>query len=232
MAIRYSEIFEAFPPELRLPISRLVDTLKEEFGVSKTDFLELKGVVQELAEAQKRTEMRVEELAEAQKRTEMRVEELAEAQKRTDFHVERLSRAVEELIRSQKVLAAQIGGLGARWGLQTEEAFRQGIRAILQEIGYTTERFWDYDTEGEVFGRPDQIELDVVVRDGKIMVIEIKSSLSKADVYSFERKVAFYARKTGRQVDRKLLITPYVEGRAKDVADRLGVEIYTDVTTL
>jgi hypothetical protein len=208
MAIRYSEIFEAFPPELRLPVSRLVDTLKEEFGVSKTDFTEFKGIVQELAEAQRRTEMRV--------------EELAEAQKRTDFHVERLSRAVEELTHSQKVLAAQIGGLGARWGFQTEEAFRQGIRAILQEIGFTTERFWEYDTEGEVFGRPDQIELDVVVRDGKIIVIEIKSSLSKADTYSFERKVAFYAQKTGRQVDRKLIITPYVEGRTKDVADRLA----------
>lgn len=64
------------------------------------------------------------------------------------------------------------------------------------------------------------------------MVIGIKSSWSKADVYSFERKVAFYARKTGRQVDRKLLITPYGEGRAQDVANRLGVEIYTDVTTL
>ncbi|MDW8319399.1 MAG: hypothetical protein RMN53_16335, partial [Anaerolineae bacterium] len=53
----------------------------------------LRAVVQELAEAQKRTEQRVEELAEAQKRTEQRVEDLAEAQKRTEQRVEDLAEA-------------------------------------------------------------------------------------------------------------------------------------------
>ncbi len=260
MAIRYTEIFESFPQELRLPIARLVDALKEEFGVSKADFDDLKGIVRELAEAQRRTEIRVEELAEAQRRTEERVEELAEAQRRTEERVEelaeaqrrteerveelaeaqrrteeqveKLGRAVEELALSHKMLSAQIGGLGARWGLQTEEAFRQGIRAILQEVGYTTERFLEYDRAGEVFGHPDQIELDVVIKDGKLLVIEIKSALSKSDVYSFERKVAFYTQQTERQVDRKLIITPSIDARAREVAERLGVEIYSDVTVL
>ncbi|MEW6298609.1 MAG: hypothetical protein AB1671_12810 [Thermodesulfobacteriota bacterium] len=70
----YTEIIEEFPPELRRPIARLVDALKEELGVRRTDFEELKAVVRELAEAQK-------ELAQAQRRTELRVEELAQAQK-------------------------------------------------------------------------------------------------------------------------------------------------------
>ncbi|HOR93568.1 MAG TPA: hypothetical protein PLZ38_06335, partial [Spirochaetota bacterium] len=47
--------------------------------VTKAEFQELRVVVGELAEAQKRTEERVEELAQAQKRTEERVEELAQA---------------------------------------------------------------------------------------------------------------------------------------------------------
>jgi len=42
--------------------------------VKTSDFNELKGIVKELAEAQKRTEQRMGELAEAQKRTEQRVE--------------------------------------------------------------------------------------------------------------------------------------------------------------
>jgi hypothetical protein len=209
--------------------------------------------VEELAAAQQRTEARVEELAAAQQRTEARVEELAAAQQRTEAQVERLSRAVEDLSHAQKrteeqveklanavtnlalshkLLTAQIGGLGARWGQQTEEAFRQGMRSLLQEVGFTTERYLAYDTSGEVFGHPDQIELDIVVKDGKLVVIEIKSSLSKADTYSFDRKVAWYTRQTGRQVDRKMIITPYADARAIGVADRLGVEICTDVTTL
>jgi hypothetical protein len=213
--------------------------------------------VEELAQAQKRTEDRVEqlaqsvtELAQAQKRTEDRVEqlaqsvtELAQAQKRTEDRVEQLAQSVTELAQAQKrtegeldkfrhTFNMQIGGLGARWGLQTEEAFRQGIRTILAEVGFTIERFLDMDTAGEVFGAPEQIELDIVIKNGKVLVIEIKSSLDRGAVYQFVRKVGFYARKTGRQVDRKLIITPYADARAQNVSNQLGVEICTDVVEL
>lgn len=218
----YAEIFEAFPPDLRLPIARLVDALKEELEVRRTDFEELRGVVGDLAEAQKRTEIRMEELVQAQKRTEVRVEELVQAQKRTE----------DELTLFRHTFTSQVGGLGARWGLQTEEAFRQGMRAILQEVGFTTERFLEYDSEGDVFGYADQVELDVVIQDGKVMVIEIKSALDRENTYLFDRKVAFYVRKTGRKVDRKLIVTPYADNRAKEVGIRLGVEICTDITAL
>ena len=56
------------------------------------------------------------------------------------------------------------------------------MEAILQEVGFTTERFLAYDGQGEVFGDPDQIELDVVVKNGKIIVIEIKSSVNKKNI--------------------------------------------------
>ena len=52
--MQYAEIFAEFPSELRLPIARLVDTLKEELGVRRSDFEELKAVVRDLAEAQRR----------------------------------------------------------------------------------------------------------------------------------------------------------------------------------
>jgi len=236
MAMAYAEIFEAFPPELRLPIARLVDILRDELSVSRADFAELKSIVQELAQAQQRTELRLEELAQAQQRSEVRMEdlaravqELAEAQKRTDLSVDKLT---EEHRLFRYSFHSQIGGLGARWGIQTEEAFRQGMRVILQEVGFTTERFLDYDTAGEVFGHPEQVELDVVIRNGKVIVIEIKSALDQGNTYLFDRKVGFYTRKTGRQVDRKLIVTPYAENRAKEIGLRLGVEICTDITTL
>lgn len=273
-----AEILESFPPEQQPAIARLAETLREEFRTRSTDFDDLKAVVRDLAEAQKRTELRVEELAkaqqrteqrletlaqaqvdlaEAQKRTELRVEELAEAQKRTELRVEELAQAqqrtelrVEELAQNivkmtyalqrmdealgsfHRTFESKLGGLGARWGLQTEEAFREGMRAILQEVGFTAERFWDMDMSGEVFGSPDQIELDVIIKNGKVIVVEIKSALDKGAVYQFARKAEFYARKTGRQVDRKLIVTPYADSRAQDVASKLGVEVCTDVAGL
>ena len=75
----YAGVFEAFPSELRLPIARLVDALKVEFEVPRTDFTDLKTAVQGLAEAQARTETRVEELGTAQTRTEARLDRLAVA---------------------------------------------------------------------------------------------------------------------------------------------------------
>ena len=126
----------------------------------------------------------------------MPYEELAAAQARTEVRLDRLTGAVEELAQAQKrtqdeltlfrrTFQSQVGGLGARWGLQTEEAFRHGIRTILKEVGFTTERFLT--------------------------------------------KVAFYTRQTGRQVDRKVVVTPYTDERAKEVALRLGIAVCTDV---
>jgi hypothetical protein len=236
----YAEVFEAFPPELRLAVARLVDALKAEFDVKRTDFDELRGTIQELAAAQTRTETRLEELAAAQARTETRLEELAAAQARTEVRLDRLTGAVEELAQAQKrtqdeltlfrrTFQSQVGGLGARWGLQTEEAFRHGIRTILQEVGFTSERFLTWDKGGEVFGHPEQVELDVVVQNGKVIVVEIKSALDRANTYLFNRKVEFYTRQTGHQVDRKVVVAPYADERAKEVAQRLGIEVCTDV---
>ena len=57
----------------------------------------LEIAMQELAEAQKRTDQKMQELAEAQKRTEQRVEELAEAQRRTEEQMRQLVQRQEQL---------------------------------------------------------------------------------------------------------------------------------------
>src|SRR5262245_50254418 len=85
------------------------------------------------------------------------------------------------------------------------------MKTILEEVGFTAKRYLAYDTEGEVFGRPDQVELDVVIQDGQVIVLEIKSSLDRGHVHLFARKVAFYTRKTGQQVARQVIVTPYPE---------------------
>jgi len=153
----------------------------------------------------------VQELAEAQKRTEQRVKELAEAQ-----------------IQTRKDLHAHLSAIGARWGIQTEESFRTAIQAVLGEFaGLRVERFAAYDAEGEVFGRPDQVEIDVLVRDGQTILSEIKSSMSRGDVYLLARKVAFYERRQGVKVDRTIIITPMLDPRAQPVANALGIQVYT-----
>ena len=112
--------------------------------VTKNEFNELKEIVRELAEAQKRSEERLDrleqtvrelveaqkrseerlsrleqtviELAEAQKRTEKRVEELAEAQKKTEERLCRLEDTVRELAEAQKRTEKEVGSLAKQVG--------------------------------------------------------------------------------------------------------------------
>ena len=209
--------------------------------MEEASLADLRDIVRELAQAQLRTEVRLEALTARVDTLTARVEELAQAQLRTEARLEALTARVEELAQAQlrtqdevtrlhRTIETQIGGLGARWGIQTEEAFRNAIQTILEEVGFRAERYLAYDTEGEVFGRPDQVELDVVLHDGKVIVLEIKSSLDREHVHLFSRKVAFYARKTGRQVTRQVIVTPFTERGARELAEVLKVEICTDVS--
>ena len=123
-----------------------------------------------------------------------------------------------------------IGALGARWGLYTEQSFRNALKGILTgsfdvEVLNVTE----FDDEGEVFGRPDQIELDIIILNGTLILAEIKSSMSKSDMYAFERKARFYEKRHKRKADRLLVISPMVDDKAREVAQKLGIEVYSYV---
>ncbi len=122
---------------------------------------------------------------------------------------------------------ATIGALGARWGLHSESAFRKGLRAILEgSFGVKVERYEDYDHEGTVFGRPEQVELDVIIHNGTLILCEIKSSMSKSDMYSFWRKKNFYENKHDCKAGRVIVISPMMDDYAKSAAKDLDIEVY------
>jgi hypothetical protein len=145
----------------------------------------------------------------------------------------------EEQTRENQVMLAEIqdqkrrydstiGALGARWGLYSEASFRNALRGILEEsFGVQVLNITDFDESGEVFGRPDQIELDLIIKNGQVIICEIKSSFSKSDMYIFSRKVEFYQKRHERPVTRKLVISPMVDDRALPIAEDLGIEVYS-----
>jgi hypothetical protein len=121
-----------------------------------------------------------------------------------------------------------IGALGARWGLHSEQSFRNALQGILEDsFGVQVLNVVEFDDEGEVFGHPDQVELDLIVKDGLLIICEIKSSMSRADMYAFGRKIEFYQKRHQRQVDRVLVISPMVDDPARRVAQKLGIQVYS-----
>jgi len=145
-------------------------------------------------------------------------------------------RALQEQVRDmQKVLekhseeiarlSRSIQALGARWGILAESAFREGMTGLIERYFGGKVRSWAcYDEEGFVSGHPSVIEVDLLVTDGEHILIEVKSSASRADVFELWRVGQLYARKTGIR-PRLVLVAPFVDEKAKKVAKELGIDV-------
>ncbi|MCS6943779.1 MAG: DUF3782 domain-containing protein, partial [Geminocystis sp.] len=139
--------------------------------------------------------------------------------------INRMLTAIENLSRKHD---STIGALGARWGLHAEESFRAALKGILEDLfAVQVLHVVELDEQGEVFGRPEQIELDVVIKNGLLVLCEIKSSMSKSEMYTFERKARFYEKRHARRADRLLVISPMVDKAAQALARRLGILVYS-----
>ena len=195
------------------------------------------------AEQRKESDTKWEGLKEAQrKRDEKWAEESKrhwEKQEKTDQRLDRLVANVEKLSdrhdattrrleRSIERLGHSIGALGSRWGLRSEASFRNALRGILEEdFAVEVLNIIEDDKEGEVFGKSAQIELDVLIKNGLLIIIEIKSSMSRSDMFTFYKKVNFYRKKHQKNVSQMIVISPMVDERARLVAPELGITIYS-----
>jgi hypothetical protein len=143
---------------------------------------------------------------------------------------EDMNRLREDMIRGFELIERHISALGARWGLMAEDAFREGLRGLLErELGLKVERWRAYDNAGIVFGYPSEVEVDIAVSDGKLTLIEVSSHVRASDVLQFKRKAELYEKMTGRKPDRLIIVTPYIDEKALEAARQLGVEAYTKV---
>ncbi|MDM7327613.1 MAG: hypothetical protein P3X23_010950 [Thermosynechococcus sp. Uc] len=222
----------------------LAEVIREAYDevVKAKDFNELKSIVADLAQAQKRTEERVEELAQAQKRTEERVEELAQAQKRTEERVEelaqaqkrteeqvvqlaaavdRLSAAQERTERAVRQLARQVGGLSEALGGSLEDLALEVVPEILEYRWGMEIEFCNRDTLPLGNG---EYEFDLVIRgqvEGRPVLVlgEVKSNITASEV---ERFLNLVTQVEASEEIRPLFFGYRLERAAKDLIRERG----------
>jgi len=193
---------EDLDPKVRDAFVYFIHEVEEKsrlLSIGREDFNELKGVVQDLGEAQGRTEQRVEELAEAQRdlteaqgRTEQRVGELTEAQVRTEKKIDDLGHS----------LTNQIAALGSRWGIYNEGTFRSTIRGLLSKMSGVEVR------EGYYGDR----QVDVIIRNGEHVMLEITSRMHPKDINKIYSSADDYKMKEG--IEPTLMVaTSYISPR-------------------
>ncbi len=133
-----------------------------------------------------------------------------------------------KLLKKVQKHETSLGALGARWGIRAESSFRNALKWILEgNFDVKVLNINEFDDQGEVFGRPDQVELDIIIIDGILIICEIKSSMSKGDMYLFHKKAQFYEKRHNRTAKHLIAISPMVDEKAQKIAGELGIKVYS-----
>ncbi|MEM3001766.1 MAG: DUF3782 domain-containing protein, partial [Candidatus Nitrosocaldus sp.] len=201
----------------------------------------LENAIALLAEAQIKTNVKLEEhdakfnviLQEIKSlREEANVlrQDMLEGFRRHDEEFARVWKSIEDLRRDMqdgfKRLDLKVSALGARWDIMNEESVREALKGIVgKELGYTVQEWNTYDDEGYVYGYPSNVQLDIVVSNGKIIALEVASHVKRSDPLILKRKVELYRKREGRDVSRVMFVTPFIDDEAIDACNRFGIEV-------
>ena len=134
----------------------------------------------------------------------------------------------QKLADIKKLLDNHDSSISCQWGPDKEQSFRNDLKAVLEELfGVKVLSVTEYDHAGEVYGRPDQVELEMIMFNQTLILCELKSSISKAEVHFFDRKATYYEKHHNRKVTRRIVISPMVDPAAMELAKKLGIEVYS-----
>jgi len=190
--------------------------------------------VEELAEAQKRTEVKVEELAEAQKRTEVKMEELAEAQKRTEVKMEELAEAqknteisMQKLTKTQEDMKDHLAGLGF---YLENEAYKYLPSLLKKDFNiemkeeltrkHVKDRYDDY-LEVNIIGKAIRGSEEIII------IGESKHRLSENKIKDFIKKRLHRFEGVFKETIFPVLVTHMISSHeVEDFAKDKGIKIY------
>ena len=134
--------------ELYKAIVAVVDERVGEIKVTRRDFDDLKGVVQELSRGQAEMQSAIKELSEAQARTDASLQALAQAQARTDASLKELAQAqartdasLQALAQAQARTEERVGGLERAMEklAQAQARTESSLRELAQQVGRLSE---------------------------------------------------------------------------------------------
>jgi hypothetical protein len=135
---------------------------------------------------------------------------------------------IRKLLKKVQKHDTSLGALGARWGIRAESSFRNALKWILEgNFDVKVLNINEFDDQGEVYGRPDQVELDIIIIDSILIICEIKSSISRSDMYFFHKKAKFYEKRHNRTAKHLIAISPMVDEKAQKIAGELGIKVYS-----
>jgi len=168
----------------------------------------------------------IDEILKAIKSLQEQMVKLQEQVAKLQEQVAKQGEAILALQRSHEKLAASITALGYRYGIYTEDVFRDAIKYLIEDLlkAYEVRRWTYYDNEGVVFGYPSVIDVDVLIRDNEHILIEYKASIDRGDIAELAREGILYER-VNKVKPKLLIVGPVVRKRALELAKALNIEV-------
>ncbi len=144
---------------------------------------------------------------------------------REDFHLY-LKASIEAL---NKSLTNKISALGSRWGIMAEDTFTVALKEILSKAGFVVTKWRKTDSNAEFFLKPRDAEIDILIKNGKRIAVEIKSTINIGDIEIFEKTVLFYEKSESVKIDEKFMVGIHLRKEVDEYASKLGIKLLSQV---
>ena len=149
-------------------------------------------------------------------------------QEQMDKRFEQMDKRFEAQNKDIKYIKAAVGSLGRRSGKALENTILELLNdKLIKENINTSEitREYLYDKEGIVFWRGYESGIDIIMQNGKIILIEIKYHATKNKIEKFVRNSKLYAHQFNKSFDELVMICLEVKSSVLRVAKQFGVKI-------
>ncbi|WP_238025889.1 DUF3782 domain-containing protein, partial [Metallosphaera javensis (ex Hofmann et al. 2022)] len=195
----------------------------------------LEEKMMELAEAQRKTEEAQRKSEERMSKLEEKMMELAEAQRKMEEVLGTLTRTVGQLTeemrqmrRDMERMNRTLDSIGRRWGLDYEELIRGFFSDFVKQEGLDftyVNKFTYKDSTGKYGKKGLKYEIDILAKDDKVYLVEVKSFAEEDDVEWFDRKSDVVIDVLGIKNFVKLFLAVNTTEDTVKVAEELGIRM-------
>ncbi|MBD3342350.1 MAG: hypothetical protein GF353_24835 [Candidatus Lokiarchaeota archaeon] len=148
--------------------------------------------------------------------------------KRFETLIEQMNRGFEQARKERFQIDAKLESLGRRSGVSLENTILYLLQdKLIQENIQESEINKEYliDREGKIFWENYSTDIDVLIKDGKTILIEIKYSADNRDGFHLLKKAELYKHQFNREYDKLMIICLEITQFNLNQLEQQGIEI-------
>ncbi|PSO06204.1 hypothetical protein B9Q04_17265 [Candidatus Marsarchaeota G2 archaeon BE_D] len=195
----------------------------EEFRLAAAGLLGYSEIIKRLDENERNVQETIKEIKQLREDFNREIKQLRE-----DFNRE-IKQLREDFNRLSGRFEVILGRMGRRWGADLERTLLGTFKEALEKEGIEpgkVESFSYTDYDGSVTGlKGRRVQVDILVRDGKLTLIEVKAFAEREDMDHLTDVVGYVQKILKKDVERVYVVAVNVDREALNRAQELGFKV-------